>query len=185
MRGVLLHSPGDVRVEDREVPAIVEPTDAVLKVAAACVCGSDLWPYRGLEDVDGPAPMGHEYVGTVEQVGADVRTVQVGDFVLFNPDDDHDGGPGTADGFGYSIWYVPDDFVASAVATAGNRYFAKPHVADRQMAGALVVVAGEDHVVGGRPAAKDAAPSLSRGWEAWRRSAMRMAPVPKAAGSTM
>ena len=69
MRGVLLHTPGDVRVEDREVPTIVEPTDAVLKVAAACVCGSDLWPYRGLEDVDGPAPMGHEYVGIVEQIG--------------------------------------------------------------------------------------------------------------------
>lgn len=82
MRGVLLHTPGDVRVEDREVPAIVEPTDAVLKVAAACVCGSDLWPYRGLEDVDGPAPMGHEYVGVVEQVGEDVRNVQVGDFVV-------------------------------------------------------------------------------------------------------
>ncbi|MEX5296606.1 zinc-dependent alcohol dehydrogenase family protein [Kocuria sp. CPCC 205268] len=82
MRGVLLHSPGDVRVEDREVLAIVEPTDAVLKVAAACVCGSDLWPYRGLEDVDGPAPMGHEYVGTVEQIGADVQDVKVGDFVV-------------------------------------------------------------------------------------------------------
>ncbi|MFI7580958.1 zinc-dependent alcohol dehydrogenase family protein [Kocuria kalidii] len=82
MRGVLLHTPGDVRVEDREVPTIVEPTDAVLKVAAACVCGSDLWPYRGLEDVDGPAPMGHEYVGVVEEIGADVKTVQVGDFVV-------------------------------------------------------------------------------------------------------
>lgn len=82
MRGVLLHTPGDVRVEDREVPTIVEPTDAVLKVTAACVCGSDLWPYRGLEDVDGPAPMGHEYVGVVEQVGDDVKNVQVGDFVV-------------------------------------------------------------------------------------------------------
>ncbi|MEF3120157.1 zinc-dependent alcohol dehydrogenase family protein [Kocuria flava] len=82
MRGVLLYAPGDVRVEDREVPAIVEPTDAILKVAAACVCGSDLWPYRGLEDVDGPAPMGHEYVGTVEEVGDEVRDVAVGDFVV-------------------------------------------------------------------------------------------------------
>jgi threonine dehydrogenase-like Zn-dependent dehydrogenase len=82
MRGVIMHAPGDVRVEDREVPAVVEPTDAVLKVAAACVCGSDLWPYRGVEDVDGPSPMGHEYVGVVEQVGDEVRTVQVGDFVV-------------------------------------------------------------------------------------------------------
>ena len=82
MRGVIMHAPGDVRVEDREVPAVVEPTDAVLKVAAACVCGSDLWPYRGVEDVDGPSPMGHEYVGVVEQIGDEVRTVQVGDFVV-------------------------------------------------------------------------------------------------------
>ena len=82
MRGVIMHAPGDVRVEDREVPAIVEPTDAVLKVAAACVCGSDLWPYRGVEDVDGPSPMGHEYVGVVDQVGDEVRNVQVGDFVV-------------------------------------------------------------------------------------------------------
>lgn len=82
MRGVLLYAPGDVRVEEREVPAIVEPTDAILKVAAACVCGSDLWPYRGLEDVDGPAPMGHEYVGTVEEVGGAVHGVAVGDFVV-------------------------------------------------------------------------------------------------------
>lgn len=82
MRGVLLHTPGDVRVEDRERPAVVEPTDAILKVAAACVCGSDLWPYRGLEDVDGPAPMGHEYVGTVEEVGDQVQDIAVGDFVV-------------------------------------------------------------------------------------------------------
>ncbi|MGQ1795774.1 zinc-dependent alcohol dehydrogenase family protein [Kocuria oceani] len=82
MRGVIMHAPGDVRVEDREVPAIVEPTDAILKVAAACVCGSDLWPYRGVEDVDGPSPMGHEYVGVVDQVGDQVRNVQVGDFVV-------------------------------------------------------------------------------------------------------
>ncbi|MFI7495632.1 zinc-dependent alcohol dehydrogenase family protein [Kocuria sp. M4R2S49] len=82
MRGVLLHTPGDIRVEDRERPAVVEPTDAVLKVAAACVCGTDLWPYRGLEDVDGPAPMGHEYVGTVEEVGDQVRDIEVGDFVV-------------------------------------------------------------------------------------------------------
>ncbi|WP_424347530.1 zinc-dependent alcohol dehydrogenase family protein [Kocuria sp. CH-021] len=82
MRGVLLHTPGDVRVEDRERPAVVEPTDAILKVAAACVCGSDLWPYRGLEDVDGPAPMGHEYVGTAEEVGDQVQDIAVGDFVV-------------------------------------------------------------------------------------------------------
>ncbi|WP_043501985.1 zinc-dependent alcohol dehydrogenase family protein [Georgenia sp. SUBG003] len=82
MRGAVLHAPGDVRVENRERPLIVEPTDAILRVAAACVCGSDLWPYRGIESVDGPAPMGHEYVGIVEEIGDDVRNVQVGDFVV-------------------------------------------------------------------------------------------------------
>jgi threonine dehydrogenase-like Zn-dependent dehydrogenase len=82
MRGVVLHGPGDVRVEDREGPRVVEPTDAVLRVTAACVCGSDLWPYRGLEELPSPAPMGHEYVGVVEQVGDDVSDVAVGDLVV-------------------------------------------------------------------------------------------------------
>ena len=59
-----MHGPGDVRIEDLDVPSVVEPTDAVIEVAAACICGSDLWPYRGLEPSDG-RPMGHEYVGTV------------------------------------------------------------------------------------------------------------------------
>jgi threonine dehydrogenase-like Zn-dependent dehydrogenase len=82
MRGAVLHAPGDVRVEDRPDPTIEKPTDAVLRVAAACVCGSDLWPYRGIEPIDGPRPMGHEYVGIVEQVGSDVRTVKPGQFVV-------------------------------------------------------------------------------------------------------
>jgi threonine dehydrogenase-like Zn-dependent dehydrogenase len=82
MRGVIMHAPGDVRVEEREHPVLVEPTDAVIRVVAACVCGSDLWPYRGVEQVNGPTPMGHEYVGVVEEIGADVRTIQVGDFVV-------------------------------------------------------------------------------------------------------
>ncbi|GAB1510868.1 zinc-dependent alcohol dehydrogenase family protein [Actinophytocola sp. KF-1] len=82
MRGVVLHAPGDVRVEDRDDPRIVHPTDAVIRLAAACVCGSDLWPYRGIETVDGPSPMGHEYVGVVEEVGADVTTIRPGQFVV-------------------------------------------------------------------------------------------------------
>ena len=81
MRGVIMYAPGDVRVEDREMPAIVEPTDAVIKLAATCICGSDLWPYRGAEHVD-HNPMGHEYAGVVTQIGADVRNVTVGDFVV-------------------------------------------------------------------------------------------------------
>jgi threonine dehydrogenase-like Zn-dependent dehydrogenase len=82
MRGVIMHGPGDVRVEDREKPTVIEPTDAIIRVTSACICGSDLWPYRGAEDADWPVPMGHEYVGVVEEIGADVRDVKVGDFVV-------------------------------------------------------------------------------------------------------
>ena len=65
MGGALMYGPGDVRVEEREDPRIEASTDAIIRVSAACVCGSDLWPYRGLEPHDWPAPMGHEYVGGV------------------------------------------------------------------------------------------------------------------------
>ena len=82
MRGAVLHAPGDVRVEDRPDPTIEKPTDAVIRLAATCVCGSDLWPYRGIEDVTGPAPMGHEYVGVVEEVGNEVRDIRPGQFVV-------------------------------------------------------------------------------------------------------
>ncbi|KPN16295.1 zinc-dependent alcohol dehydrogenase family protein [Arthrobacter sp. Edens01] len=81
MRGVIMHGPGDVRVEDRADPAVEEPTDAVIRLAATCICGSDLWPYRGVEEVQ-DSPMGHEYIGVVEEIGADVRTVKPGDFVV-------------------------------------------------------------------------------------------------------
>lgn len=81
MRGVIMHAPGDVRVEQREKPSIIEPSDAIIRLSATCICGSDLWPYRGIEHAD-HAPMGHEYVGVVEQIGADVKTVAVGDFVV-------------------------------------------------------------------------------------------------------
>src|SRR4051794_26516954 len=82
MRGVVLHAPGDVRVEERPDPKVEQPTDAVIRVVAACVCGSDLWPYRGVDAVTQPSPMGHEYVGIVEEVGSDVRTIRPGQFVV-------------------------------------------------------------------------------------------------------
>jgi threonine dehydrogenase-like Zn-dependent dehydrogenase len=82
MRGVIMHGPGDVRVEDRPAPTIQVPTDAIIRVTAACICGSDLWPYRGAEDPHWPIPMGHEYVGVVEAIGADVTTLKPGDFVV-------------------------------------------------------------------------------------------------------
>jgi threonine dehydrogenase-like Zn-dependent dehydrogenase len=77
-----MYGPGDVRVEGRETPRIVEPSDAIIRVSAACVCGSDLWPYRGVEDLEWPAPMGHEYVGIVEEVGGEVETIKPGQFVV-------------------------------------------------------------------------------------------------------
>jgi threonine dehydrogenase-like Zn-dependent dehydrogenase len=76
-----MHAPGDVRVEEREEPRIVEPTDAIIRLAASCICGSDLWPYRGIDAAD-HSPMGHEYVGVVEEIGAEVRDIRVGDFVV-------------------------------------------------------------------------------------------------------
>jgi threonine dehydrogenase-like Zn-dependent dehydrogenase len=82
MRGAVLHAPRDVRVEQREDPKILASTDAIIRLSAACVCGSDLWPYRGIEKITEPRPMGHEYVGIVEEVGGDVRNVQAGQFVV-------------------------------------------------------------------------------------------------------
>jgi threonine dehydrogenase-like Zn-dependent dehydrogenase len=82
MRGAVLHAPGDVRLDTRDDPRIEHPTDAIIRLAATCVCGSDLWPYRGIEAVAGPAPMGHEYVGIVEEVGTDVATLKPGQFVV-------------------------------------------------------------------------------------------------------
>lgn len=82
MHGAVIHAPGDIRYEEREDPRIEQPTDAIVRLSASCVCGSDLWEYRGLNPARDPAPMGHEYVGVVEQVGADVRNVKAGDFVV-------------------------------------------------------------------------------------------------------
>ena len=82
MRGAIIHGPGDVRCEERPDPTIIEPTDAVIRTVAACVCGSDLWRYRGISPVPKPTPIGHEYVGIVEEVGDSVTTVKPGDFVV-------------------------------------------------------------------------------------------------------
>ena len=82
MRGTVLYGPGDVRFEERETPKIVEATDAVIRLAATCVCGSDLWPYRGAHPIDAPTPMGHEYCGFIEEVGSAVKNVKRGQFVI-------------------------------------------------------------------------------------------------------
>jgi threonine dehydrogenase-like Zn-dependent dehydrogenase len=82
MRGAVLYAPGDIRVEERDDPKITEPTDAIIRLSATCVCGSDLWPYRGIEPVQGPSPMGHEYAGIVQEVGSQVTNITSGQFVI-------------------------------------------------------------------------------------------------------
>src|SRR5438309_6147257 len=82
MRGAVLYGPGDVRFEARDVPRIIKPTDAIIRMSATCVCGSDLWDYRGINPVTQPKPMGHEYCGIVEEVGSAVRSIRLGQFVI-------------------------------------------------------------------------------------------------------
>jgi threonine dehydrogenase-like Zn-dependent dehydrogenase len=82
MRGAVLYGPRDVRFEERDVPTIVKPTDAIIKISATCVCGSDLWPYRGINPVVRPTPMGHEYCGIVKEVGTAVTSIKPGQFVI-------------------------------------------------------------------------------------------------------
>src|SRR3954468_2645823 len=82
MRGTVLYGPRDVRFEDRAEPIIVEPTDAIISLPATCICGSDLWPYRGIGSFPSPTPMGHEYCGVVEEVGRGVTSLKRGQFVI-------------------------------------------------------------------------------------------------------
>jgi threonine dehydrogenase-like Zn-dependent dehydrogenase len=82
MRGVVMYAPGDIRVEDRVDPRIVAPTDAIIRLSATCICGSDLWPYRGVDAAGGPSPIGHEYAGIVEEVGSAVTTIKPSQFVI-------------------------------------------------------------------------------------------------------
>ena len=77
MQATVLYGPRDIRFEDRDAPTIMKPTDAVIRIAATCVCGSDLWPYRGIQLIEQPTPMGHEYCGIVEEVGRAVKSVPV------------------------------------------------------------------------------------------------------------
>jgi threonine dehydrogenase-like Zn-dependent dehydrogenase len=78
MRGTMLYGPRDIRFEECAEPKIETPTDAILRMSATCVCGSDLWPYRGLQALNGPTPMGHEYCGVVEEVGSAVKSAKPG-----------------------------------------------------------------------------------------------------------
>jgi threonine dehydrogenase-like Zn-dependent dehydrogenase len=82
MRGTVLYGPRDIRFEDRPEPTIMKPKDAIIRLSATCICGSDLWPYRGIQSIAQPTPMGHEYCGIVEEVGREVRNIKTGQFVV-------------------------------------------------------------------------------------------------------
>jgi len=82
MRATVLYGPRDIRFETLDDPKILKPTDAILRLSATCVCGSDLWPYRGAQPIEQPTPMGHEYCGIVEEVGSAVKSVKKGQFVI-------------------------------------------------------------------------------------------------------
>ena len=82
MRGTVIHAPRDVRIEERPDPEILQPTDAIVRLAATCVCASDLWDYRGINPVIQPHPIGHEYAGIVEETGHDVTAIKPGQFVI-------------------------------------------------------------------------------------------------------
>src|SRR5258707_593254 len=82
MRGAVLYGPRDLRFEERETPKIIKPTDVIIRITATCVCGSDLWPYRGIQSVVQPTPMGHEYCGIIEDIGSAVATIEPGMFVI-------------------------------------------------------------------------------------------------------
>ena len=82
MQGTMLYGLRDIRFEDRPEPKVTKPTDAIISLSATCICGSDLWPYRGIQPIAQPTPMGHEYCGIVEEVGKEVRNIKRGQFVV-------------------------------------------------------------------------------------------------------
>jgi len=82
MQGTMIYGSRDIRLEERPEPKIEKPTDAILRLSATCICGSDLWPYRGIQPITQPTTMGHEYCGIVEEVGNDVKNVKRGQFVV-------------------------------------------------------------------------------------------------------
>jgi len=82
MLATIIHGERDIRIEERPQPVVIDAGDAVVRVVAACVCGSDLWPYRGVRETSAPHPIGHEFIGVVDSVGSSVNTLAVGDFVI-------------------------------------------------------------------------------------------------------
>ena len=144
MRGAVLHGPRDVRFEEREAPKITKPTDAVIKISVTCVCGSDLWPYRGIQPIAQPTPMGHEYCGIVHEVGSAVKSVKPGQFVV--------GSFATSDNtcphcqYGYQSSCVQREFMTSAqapflrVPLADGTLVATPEIPSEDLLPSLLAV---------------------------------------------
>ena len=82
MQAAIFYGPRDIRFDDRPEPTIIQPTDAIIRLSATCICGSDLWPYRNIQQIAQTTPMGHEYRGIVEEVGREVRNIKTGQFVV-------------------------------------------------------------------------------------------------------
>ena len=82
MRATVLHAPRDIRLDDVDGPQLKEDTDAIVRVVASCICGTDLWPFRGVNAVSKPQRIGHEFVGVVESTGSAVSSLSVGEFVI-------------------------------------------------------------------------------------------------------
>lgn len=144
MKGTILYGPRDVRFEERPDPRIIKPTDAIISLPLTCVCGSDLWPYRGIEKFDQPRPMGHEYCGIVEEVGSEVKTIKPGQFVI--------GSFATSDNtcphcqFGYQSSCAQREFMSGAqapylrVPLADGTLVALPELPDDEMIPSLLAV---------------------------------------------
>lgn len=114
MQGAMLVAPYEIRFEDREKPKIIKSTDAIIRTSVTCICGSDLWPYRGINPITQPSPMGHEYCGIVEEAGSAVKSIKPDQFVI--------GSFATSDNtcpncrYGYQSSCVQREFMSTAQA---------------------------------------------------------------------
>src|SRR6266516_782060 len=151
IQGAVLYGPRDIRFEEREAPRIVEPTDAILRLSATCICGSDLWPYRGISPVAEPTPMGHEYCGVVEEVGKAVTSVRPGQFVVGSFATSDNTCPNCRYGYQSSCvhpeFMPPDDLIPGLLTTSdvlGTGWFAADAANIRP--GSTVAVVGDGAV---------------------------------------
>jgi threonine dehydrogenase-like Zn-dependent dehydrogenase len=144
MKSTVLYGPRDIRFEQRDDPKIVEPTDAILRISAACVCGSDLWPYRGIQPIGKPTPMGHEYVGVVEEIGSAVKTIKRGQFVIGSFVFSDNTCPNCR--YGYPSGCMNREFASGAqaplfrVPMADGTLVATPSMPDREMIPSLLTI---------------------------------------------